>query len=136
MDPDGALMNFKKAPTNAFLSIFASCSLWREFSDFQKANIRKLRKMQLADYIKNILLDSEALYNAPTKLEFDRLIIKFKEKYNDSIPQYMNYFEKTWLQRFPSHTWAKFAKPRDLPSSIHIYFFHFFERIRRVRELS
>ena len=118
LNPDGVLVDFEEALGDAFIEVFPSCSLWRDFFHFQQAIVKNLKKMKLSDLIEDVSLETHNLWNSSTKEEFDKSTNKFLSKWDEVIPQFTAYYRNVWIKRFKPETWASYARPDYVPSGI------------------
>lgn len=116
MNPRGALMDFEIALSNGVTSVFPSCSIWRDFFHFQQANVKQLKKLGITTPgIKEISRQTSEIWKADQENSFIKLTESFIDNNEETMPEYINYFVSTWLERFPPRTWAKYG---NVPTGI------------------
>ncbi len=116
MNPESLLVDFEEALSGAWLDVFPQSMISHDFFHFQQCIVKNAKKMGLTELVVEIAADTRELWNAPTKFVFDELTQVFVNKWKPRIPQFITYFENTWLKRFKPDTWASFGRPDDVPS--------------------
>jgi hypothetical protein len=93
--------------------VFPNASVQRDMFHFVQANVKQAGQLGLKANVKEIVVDVNVLWYAPTKQDFDREVVQFLDKWDKREPSYSTYFRTNWLNRFPPETWASFGRPSD-----------------------
>jgi hypothetical protein len=115
-------MDFEEALANAWSVVFPKCLILRDFFHLQQANTRQLQRLGLSDNKADAVNDIRALWYSDTKVDFDSHLNVFLIKWDQSAPQYAEYFRRVWMGQYSPHEWASFARPHDAPSGLYLYF--------------
>lgn len=111
-------MDFEVALANGVKRTFPDCKIWRDYFHLKQANFRKLKKLGLESYRSIINTELGNLFDSKSEEEFSSNLDIFKIILDEYIPQYIAYFEKTYIKKYTPETWSKFGRPSDVPSGL------------------
>lgn len=114
MKPKVIYMNLELGLEESMKKIFPLCEVKVDFSQFLKANQRKLKQIHLTSYIKKISIDLQTLYNTSEK-EFKNELDKFISKWSN-LSDFIHYFQSVWVEEHPPSIWANYSNLTPLPS--------------------
>jgi transposase-like protein len=112
MSPKAVLLDFEETLSAAFINVFPAASVQRDLFHLVQANMKQAGQLGLKAHAKEIVIDVNVLWFAPTKQEFDREVAQFLNKWDKKEPSYSTYFRTNWLNRFLPETWASFGRQR------------------------
>jgi hypothetical protein len=71
MSPKAVLLDFEEALSEVFVKVFPNASVHRDMFHFVQANVKQAGQLGLKSIIKEIVVDVNVLWYAPTKKDFD-----------------------------------------------------------------
>lgn len=99
--------------------------IFKDFFHFKQANIRQLKRLGLKQEGHTVSTQLSALWDKPSKREFDVYLHELLTEWGTYMPKYRTYFQETWVDRHPPEDWASYARPDDVPlgniPSFHLY---------------
>jgi Transposase len=114
-------MDFEEAMASAWMEVFPNCSIMRDLFHLQQVNSKKLHKIGLSDFRKEVGHDIRVVWYADSSDEFHARLRQFLSKWDEKAPEYTDYFWRVWIKQHPPNKWAAFARGKDAPSGMCVF---------------